>query len=225
MNPESNVYRKLVQFANFSRKIGTIAALFATCWGAVEWALHWRQDRQHDVLEQIKTYGSFKDLIEKSHATELKVNAWMRNDWDKYNTKKKQDDLLDKYKTGANIYYSEEMKIFREIHTYFEELGIVVNHRAVEFEAFFDAVTFPSDYEEQTRAFHKMIADHWFGEHGIAGFTENMQKMGYQYALARVEGFASQARKTPDPTEKARLEKERDYWIKYGKELKELLVD
>jgi len=226
MKMSDSFWRFLSRLAIFSKKLATIAALFATGWGAIEWAMHWRQDRQRDLVSQISTYGSFKELIVKSHCIELKVNAWMRDEWPKYDEPAKREELLKKYKTGADIYYSKEMENFREIHSYFEELGIVVNHKVVDFTAFFDAVTFPSNYEEETREFQKFIGDHWFGKHGIAGFTENMQKMSYQYAQGRIAAFAAAAEKAEQGTpERHRLEGEREYWTGYAKKLKVLVLD
>ncbi len=216
-----------ILLAKSAKDVGALATLATVCWGAYEWALHWRQDRQNDLIAQVSTYGNFRELIDRSHKIEIQVNKWMIEVWPKYQSSEAQRALMNKYGSGERIYYSSEMTTFRKIHSYFEELGIVVNSGAMPFDAFFDAVTFPTNYERETRSFHQLIGDNWFGNgHGIPAFTENMQKLSHRYAVGRAATFAHMARNThADKCRMAWINSEAAYWTRYASELQSIIED
>ncbi len=60
------------------------------------------------------------------------------------------------------MYYSPELKDFRKIHQFYEELGALIHFNAVDFELVFQLITFPSDFQETTQPLQHFLRDHWF---------------------------------------------------------------
>lgn len=190
MGTRINRWRLLKRADFIAKSVGSIASLFAILWGAVEWGLHSRNERQADTAKQLSSLGTFGDMLKKTNAMEVKVNKWMTEKWPLYATSEAQAKLMENYRSGANIYYSDEMSDFREIHMFFESLGVIIDRKVLFFDAFFDSVTFPTNYEQATRGFQKWLGDNWFGVNcGVPRFAENLQRLAQSYAQKRAEQF------------------------------------
>lgn len=100
-------------------------------------------------------------------------------------------EMLTRYKTGSAMYTSPELKDFRTIHQFYEELGTLIRFGAIDFETAFQLITFPSDFFEETRPQHNFLRDNWFAlradpnQRALSDFGANLAELGNNYAARR----------------------------------------
>ena len=162
-----NTYRRWLQVASrFGKNLAVVVAIVSSlsaiagaAWTLFEFARATREKSRVAQIAQLTTYASFGELLKRYHEIEQKTDAFMRQHrhatWD-------LAALLKQHETGASMYYSPELKDFRDIHQFYEELGTLIRFGAVDFELVFQLVTFPSDFQETTKPLQQFLSDHWF---------------------------------------------------------------
>ncbi|MGC4064841.1 MAG: hypothetical protein QM784_09385 [Polyangiaceae bacterium] len=109
-------------------------------------------------------------------------------------------DFLPRFGNGSVLYFSPEMKEYREIHEFYEDLGLQVREGAVEYELIFELVTFPTDFVKKTRCLGELIGDNWFGPgEPIVGFNSNSFYLMERYSASRRESARKAGRLFKEP--------------------------
>lgn len=154
------------KLTNLSKKMAVIVAIVSSlttlcgaAWSLLEFARATRERANVARIAQLTTYQSFGDLLKRYHNIEKMTDDFMRR------YRKNPPDLvalMHQYQTGSSIYYAEEMKEFREIHQFYEELGTLIRFKAIDFELVYQTVIFPSDFYEDTQPLQVLISEHWF---------------------------------------------------------------
>ena len=184
--------RRLSRFAtNLAVVVAIVSGLSAiagAAWSLVEFARATREKSRAAQIGQLTSYASFGEVLKQYHMIEEKTDAFLRQhrraDWD-------LPALLTKYQTGASIYYSPELRDFRDIHQFYEELAALVRYNAVDFELVFQLITFPSDFQDTTKPLQRFLADHWFelradpDSRALKDFGSNLAEIEKNYDARR----------------------------------------
>jgi hypothetical protein len=90
-------------------------------------------------------------------------------------------DLLKKYKTGEQMYHSDELKDFRAVKDYFDQIGAFVKLGYLDFDLFFCVVAFPDSFWIISEPYRNYISKNWSNEKKeLKDFDSNMN---YLYSL------------------------------------------
>lgn len=165
-----------------------ITTVSGVLWNLYEFANYTKQKTKAAQISQLTSYKTFGELLTHYRKIELKTDMFMRtNVIQKLNL----NYLIDKYKTGSSIYYSEELNDYREIREFYEELGVLIRFDAIDFNLVFQLITFPSDFYEATKQLQEFIGEHWFelrkevGKRKLKDFGFNMDQLASNYELRR----------------------------------------
>lgn len=124
------------------------------------------------LSESRKLFGDYEGVGK----TAIKFNQSVKN-----NSIPSASVLLEKYKTGEQMYHSEELKGFRSVKDYFEQIGAFVKLGYLDFDLFFCVVAFPDSFWINSEPYRKCIGKNWSTEKGeLKDFDSNM---GYLYNL------------------------------------------
>jgi len=176
------------KLAVFVAIVSSLTAISSAAWSLIELAKETRERSKVARIAQLTTYASFGKFLERYHVIEQKTDDFMKRDRQK---RIDRDDLLRGYQTGASIYYSDELRDFREIHQFYEELATLIRFGEVDFELVFQLITFPSDFADATRDLQKFLRDHWFElnkdpkKRQLCDFGANLDQLEKNYNLKR----------------------------------------
>jgi hypothetical protein len=181
--------------ASFGKKLAVIVAIVSgltavssAAWSLIELAKETRERSKVARIAQLTTYASFGKFLERYHVIEQRTDDFMRRDRQQ---RLDRDELLRRYQTGASIYYSEELREFREIHQFYEELATLIRFGEVDFDLVFQLITFPSDFTDATRELQSFLRDHWFEmdkdpkKRRLCDFGANLDQLEKNYNLKR----------------------------------------
>ena len=170
--------------------LSSLSAIAGAAWSLFEFARATREQSRVAQIAQLTSYASFGQLLKGYHEVEEKTDAFLRQhrraDW-----KVEAPALLKKYETGASMYYSPELRDFREIHQFYEELGTIIRFNAVDFELVFQLVTFPSDFYDSTKPLQDFLSNHWFelrpdpSKRILKDFGFNLKELSENYEARR----------------------------------------
>ena len=149
-----------------------------------------KAQRIAEERRQLRSFGTYADLVRQHRQIAPRTVKYMRDleeaggycDANAVRAKA----LVEKYKNGAALYFSEEYKDYREIHEFYEDLGLQVRKGAADMGLVFELVTFPTDFVKKTQCLGMAISENWFGVgQRIAGFSENTESLMKEYAQRR----------------------------------------
>ena len=170
--------------------VSGLSAISGAAWSLFEFARAMHERTRFEQVSQLTTYASFGELLKRYHQIEEVTDNFMRqhrkDNWD-------LPALLEKYGTGASIYYSPELKDFREIHRFYEELGALIHFDAVDFELVYQLISFPTDFLESTRPLQVFVRDHWFelrkdpAKRALKDFGCNFEELNRVYERRRTD--------------------------------------
>lgn len=99
------------------------------------------------------------------------------------------DSLLEKYGTGRSIYYSEELKDFRKICNHYDTVGALMNGRYLDFDLYYQIVSFPDDFYDKTRELREKIKNNWEDKgKPLKDFLSNFENLRKRYETERGKG-------------------------------------
>jgi hypothetical protein len=184
--------RRWNRYARFAAIVAAVVTSLATMLGAANalWQFSWKEheERKAAEIKQLTTFGTFADLVKNGRTMEGRTVKFARTLPKEGFTEQRLEDLYAKYGSGSAIYWSEDFKEFREIHEFYEELGLMVERESVNFELVFELVTYPSDFASDTAGLCRFIGRNWFRKgYGIAGMCDNTNKLGKRYEERRAE--------------------------------------
>jgi hypothetical protein len=159
------------------------------------------EQRKAAELKQLSTFGTFAQLVTTSRAIEKKTVLFVQKlDSEGGFSPDRLNALLQAHKSGAAIYTSDEFKDFREIHEFYEELGLVVKEDSTDFDLVFELITFPSDFSYKTDNFCRFLGKNWFEKGtGIAGMCDDTRYLGKRYDAERKDkGVLNRYRLPPE---------------------------
>lgn len=94
--------------------------------------------------------------------------------------------LLSSGKSGEQVYYSEDLRDFREIVAHYERLSVLINLNYVEFQVIFDTIAFPDNFWNESRTLRSAIASNWFGkDKALSDFLAGFSGLCGRYKEAR----------------------------------------
>ena len=170
--------------------LSSLSAISGAAWSLFEFARATRDKARVAQIAQLTSYASFGELLKRYHEIEEKTDAFLRVHR-RTNWTAKANELLKKYETGASMYYSPDLRDFRYIHQFYEELGTIIRFNAVDFELVFQLVTFPSDFYENTKPLQDFLSNHWFElreepkKRILEDFGFNLQELSRNYEARR----------------------------------------
>jgi hypothetical protein len=168
--------------------VSGLSVILSAAWSLYQFGVATRDRSRTARIAQLTTHESFGQVLKRYHEIELTTDNFMRRH------RRGSLDLpafLKRYETGSSMYYSPELKDFREIHQFYEELGALIRYGAVDFELVFQLITFPSDFQEATRPLQQFLSDHWFelradpGEKRLRDFGFNFAELEKNYEARR----------------------------------------
>ena len=114
----------------------------------------WRQTRLAG-LAQAKEIFSLEEEIQKE------VSAFVNST---SNTNAKS--LLKKYKTGREIYYSNDPSLtrFNKITHHYEKVGALVKTGYLDFDLYYEVFAFPDEFWDKTKNLRETIKLNWYGD-------------------------------------------------------------
>lgn len=185
------------RLGELARRVATVAGIIASLStvsgaGYALWqlALIKSTERQVEEMKQLTTFGTFSEFVAKYRRTAIETDRYVRVlRAEPAFTPARLDELLQRHGTGSSIYYSDEMTRFREIHEFYEELGLQVCRGALNHDLVFELVTFPTDFAERTRPLCRFMGHAWFGANRpIVGMCENTDHLAALYDRMRRAG-------------------------------------
>lgn len=185
------------RLGELARRVATVAGIIASLStvsgaGYALWqlALIKSTERQVEEMKQLTTFGTFSEFVAKYRRMAIETDRYLRVlRAEPAFTPERLDELLRRHGTGSSIYYSDEMTRFREIHEFYEELGLQVCRGALNHELVFELVTFPTDFAERTRPLCRFMGSAWFGPNRpIVGMCENTDHLAALYDRMRHAG-------------------------------------
>lgn len=155
-------------------------------------------------IAQLSTYQNFGEIIKKYQGEIAdKVVIILDSESSKYKKILKDpnfcDLLLEKHGKGLNIFYSKEFKEYRDVHNFYETLGLFLHHDVVDFDLVFSLFTFPGEFIEGEYsseypsknpliALDGCIGQNWFGKNnGLTDYGVFIKEVGYNYNFARLK--------------------------------------
>lgn len=187
-NVMENIQKFGSQLAVVVAVISGLTTVAGAAWGLIEFAQATRTEARNARIKQLTTYGNFGEFLKRYHNVEVITENFMARYRNKeFDTEK----LLKTYKTGSAIFTSPELKEFREIQQFYEELGTLIRFGVVDFESAFQLITFPSDFFEETRPLQDFLKNHWFElrpnpqQRALVDFGANLDELGHNYAARR----------------------------------------
>ena len=168
--------------------VSGLSVILSAAWSLYQFGNATREQRKTARIVQLTSYESFGQVLKRYHEIEVITDNFMRR-----HRRAALDlpALLKRDETGSSIYYSAELKDFREIHQFYEELGALIRYGAVDFVLVFELVTFPSDFQDATRTLQQFLTDHWFETRDdpvkkrLADFGSNFEDLERRYEEAR----------------------------------------
>lgn len=95
-------------------------------------------------------------------------------------------ELLKKYKTGERMYHASELKDFRKVKDYFEQIGAFVQLGYLDFDLFFCVVAFPDSFWKTSEPYRITLSKNWSLEKGeLKDFDSGMSKLHSLYVQKR----------------------------------------
>lgn len=168
--------------------ISGLSTVGGAAWSLLEFAHATRTETRAARVKQVTSYASFGEFLKRYHEIEEVTERFLAD----YRTKKFDPaEMLTRYKTGSAMYTAPELKDFRAIHQFYEELGTLIRFGAIDFETAFQLITFPSDFFEETRPLHNFLRDNWFAlrpdpqQRALSDFGANLTELGNNYAARR----------------------------------------
>ena len=168
--------------------VSGLSVILSAAWSLYQFGNATRDQRKAARIVQLTSYESFGQVLKRYHEIEVITDNFMRR---QRRGALDLQALLKRYETGSSMYYAEELKDFREIHQFYEELGALIRYGAVDFALVFELVTFPSDFQGATRPLQQFLADHWFETQDdpvkkrLADFGSNFTDLEQRYEEAR----------------------------------------
>ena len=164
--------------------IGVPAAILALLFAVNQYwqtASAQRQTTKAERIVHLSTVRAFFSTYDAIIPTAIKFTADLTS-----GHMRAPKDLLAAYQTGERMFYADELKDFRTVRDYFEQLGTYVEKDYIDFDLVFEIVTFPDSFWVNTEELRKVIADNWSKERGpLSDFSSNMRKLYERYQKAR----------------------------------------
>jgi hypothetical protein len=130
-------------------------------------------------LEQAKALLSKEDEIKDN------ITSFLAN----YRKLPSPDSLLEKHGTGSKIYYSDELKEFRKICNHYDTVGALMNGRYLDFDLYYQIVSFPDDFYVETRELREKIKNNWYSkdikDRVLKDFLSNLESLRKRYETQR----------------------------------------
>lgn len=96
--------------------------------------------------------------------------------------------LLKKYGSGEKMYHCDELKDFRIVKEYFEQMGSFIRLGYLDFELFFSIIAFPDSFWNKSRSYREVISKNWSKERcELKDFDLNMNNLYLMYVKKRKE--------------------------------------
>jgi hypothetical protein len=191
-----------------------VSTMAGVVWNLYEFAIATREKTKAAQVAQLTTYSTFGAVLTRyrqvAQQTEVFMRAYRNNRWDDPATLQTfLDASLQKYQTGAAMYYAPPFADFREIRTFYEELGALLRFNTVDFEVVFQLITFPTDFYETTKPLQSFIRAHWFelrpdpATRILKDFGSNMWQLATNYDKRRAQTTPLRSVRWdwPDPAE------------------------
>lgn len=197
-NAMGNMQKFGSQLAVVVAVISGLTTVAGAAWGLIEFAQATRIETKNARIKQLTTYGTFGEFLKRYHHVEVITENFMARYRNKeFDTEK----LLKTYKTGSAIFTSPELKEYREIQQFYEELGTLIHFEVIDFDSAFELITFPSHFFEETKPLSNFLKMHWFElrpnpeQRVLKDFGENLEKLESLY-VERREFFRKKAEKS-----------------------------
>ena len=175
-----------------------LSTMAGVVWNLYEFAMATREKAKAAQVAQLTTYSTFGALLTRyrqvAQQTEVFMRAYRNDQWDDPAILQAfLDASLKEYKTGAAMYYAPLLADFREIRTFYEELGALLRFNTVDFEVVFQLITFPTDFYETTKPLQSFLRAHWFelrpdpAKRTLKDFGWNMWQLTTNYDKRRAQ--------------------------------------
>jgi len=161
-----------------------------------------RAEQNAEIL-QLSSYANFGQLLKEYRLIEPNLNNF-KNQYQKlFEPSKNANEicktLIKEYKSGASIYYSKNFSDYKQVHDFFETLGLLLDKDVIDFNLVFQLFTFPGKFPDGKYSIDipylnplvsldECIASNWFRENdSLPDFGAYVKQLGYNYAFARLK--------------------------------------
>ena len=186
-------YRNMGKAARYLTVLVTVLTALSTIsgilWNLYEFANATRQKARTEQIAQLTTYESFGEVLTEYRGIQVLTNKFVNE----FNTETLPM-LEEKYKDGSSLYFSDELKNYRKIREFYEELGVLIRFGAIDFELAYQLIAFPDDFLSMTKNLQEYIEMNWFSEDSglkdrkLVDFNANFCELGKRYQQRRQEG-------------------------------------
>lgn len=160
------------------------------------------REEQNEKVSQLSTYASLGAMLKKyEDEVSRDLSKMVSHDWYQkmiLNQRGFCRELINKHGRGAYINYSPQFKEYRSVHRFFENLGVLIEYDALEFELIFSLIPFPGDFpdgkypsdlaENPIIAIDECIGKNWFGkDRPLLDYGASIKRLGYNYNYERMK--------------------------------------
>lgn len=85
------------------------------------------------------------------------------------------DSLKKTHKTGRSLYYSPYLSSFKSIAHHYEVVGALVKGHYIDFDLYYNVVSFPADFYNITKDLRAYLKEKWDGEKPLPDFLINFE--------------------------------------------------
>lgn len=123
-----------------------------------------------------------KNIIKEEYEVKEKIATFLLS----YSKITLSEKLFTKYKTGRDIFFSKELKEYREICHHYELVGALVEAGYIDFDFYFEIVAFPDDFYKETIQLTNYIRNNWSGkDERQSDFLSNFENLRIRYSEKR----------------------------------------
>jgi hypothetical protein len=161
-----------------------------------------RSEKNAEIL-QLSSYANFGQLLREYRKIEPDISN-SKNEYQKlFESQKNASNicktLIEKYNSGASIYYSKDFSSYKKVHDFFETLGLLLDKDVIDFNLVFQLFTFPGKFPEGKYAadfpnwnflisLDECVSSNWFQKNdSLPDFGSYVKQLGYNYAFARLK--------------------------------------